>query len=503
MSRRSLLPALFLCASLAAAQAGEAPSLRARLDSAFAAQLGSQELAALGQDASFERTGPLLKEMSRRRAVRVRLQEIEPGVPPVEAPLLARAYLAAGFADDAKRLLASPPAKAVGGEAARLLAAGRNEAAAEAARRALALDPKDQAAWAVLKLSERRLADQKLRLPEAGRPDLPVPAGAGGPGLRLARLSGSAPAGQKSVVPISGYHSPETVKPGALAQFVFGMDSLADVLLHRSAGKENAAFRELRGRLDAVSSGAELVRDMGGWDAIDRTVHFNYEDLPSKGTLAYVRPLLPWETLATGKRYALIMSRELLGAPPETAAPIFAHELSHVRDHMRGDLADPRLAVTSEHGAHLRQVYVFQELEKKSSPERLAALRSDRLWMSQKWLASLWEDRILSRYPTRQSYQDLFKDSKKLRYLAGLAYEDVYKKTVADGTPQVFYHVSDLYAAATSETETTEAELERRIQQGALDRQALETRLKRLRAMRASTLQADADYRRRTGQTLP
>ena len=282
-----------------------------------------------------------------------------------------------------------------------------------------------------------------------------------------------------------------------------GLGSIWDVMTYKPTAEQTAGIKKLRDMLGSTPTGAGIVKELGGWQNVDKNVFFMYEKMPGDGTAAYVRPMTPWEQNKTGKKVVLAVNSDFLKSKPEIVLPVMGHKLWHVADKMHGfGAAD--LSVASEHGAHLRQVYLFQEMENKLTPAQRKEYEKDRMWMYQKWVTSLWEDHLTTRYAAKQDYQDQFKGSRNLQLLAGLAYEDINKRVIKDGTPQVLYHVSDLYANATAQAEATEEGLKKQIkaEQDPLKRRDLQSLLDELRQMRRGFFDADDAYRTRTGQTL-
>ncbi|MFA6029806.1 MAG: hypothetical protein WC969_08135 [Elusimicrobiota bacterium] len=508
MPRGSAFFAVLFCAGLAAARAADAPVLRERIDALFCAQLDDGARASLPAGSSYVDAARFL-DPAGRQTVRAGLLPLEKGEDETGLIELASAYLAAGWNADAERLLlalgkgpaTSPGILAL--KASLLLQAGRYPEAAEAARETLKLSPGYPPAVTTLKLSERHLAGKTLRLPSSAKKE--DPAVAIGASRRGAAALASTTAARRSVFePPSAYHMPDTKKPGFFGNLYSGIKSLWDAYAYEPSPKETAAFAKMRASLQSTGAGADLIERMGGWEGVDKNILFIYTDLGKDGTLAYVRPLTPGEQKKSGKKFMLAMHARHLDSPPEVVVPVFAHELTHVYDHLV-EFNDHRLALASEHGAHLRQMYVFQELTSPLTPARRAELMKDKIFRHQEWLLTMWIDHLLSKYPTKESYQASFGDDKKLRYLSGLAYEDIAKKAIGDGTPQLLYHVSDLYAAATNEQEVTERELTDALagEKDPARRARIEALLKDLRSMRGRFLGIDQRYREKTGQTLP
>ncbi|MBI5210576.1 MAG: hypothetical protein HY927_11455 [Elusimicrobia bacterium] len=464
----------------------------------FLRQFSETQRTAAGQKEDFDRWAAMMDEGQRRGAAAglARLEAATRDDPTLAD--IAAGYLALGGPEDAVR-------------AAARLRDGRAKAA-RLAKAALLLqqqgrfDPGNESAQAVLLLSQRRVEKREIRSLPARKGSSVDGAGAAGKGGAEPWLStaGGHKSRQGLLPPVEVYHMPDTKPPSTWAQLKMGVGSLWQVYRHKPSPKETTALAGLKAGLDSFPSGSQMIREMGGWERIEKEVYFMYADMPDDGTLAYVRPLAPWEARKTGKRYVLAINNKYRDEQPEAVLPVVAHELWHVADKMAGH-DEPLLSVTSEHGAHLRQVYLFQEVDKKLTAEQRKELEKSRVWLYQKWVVSMWEDHLKQRYARKEDYQKVFAGSKNLEYLAGLAYEDVLKKAVGDGTPQVLYHVSDLYANATNQPEVTEdALLEKiRLETDQAKRRDLENLLKELRAMRASLFQTDQAYRVRTAQTLP
>ncbi|MBI5882948.1 MAG: hypothetical protein HZB91_07585 [Elusimicrobia bacterium] len=422
---------------------------------------------------------------------------------------ISQGFIALGYPQDAVRMLKMGPFdQSRGGlltqAASEFQRQGRYELAMAAAQEALDADPKDEAALAVLRLSERRVHKREI----ASLPVLKDESVEGRPGeggSRLAALTADPPAiSAWPDLPMEVYHLPDTKPPSSWETIVTGVGSLWRVYFHSPSAKEAKDVAALKKSLESLPSGKDLVAEMGGWERVEKEVYFMVTDMSDDGTAAYVRPMTPWEAKKKGKNYVLAINSKLMEAGPEAVLPVFGHELSHVSDKLKGR-TEFDLAVTSEHGAHLRQVYLFQEVEKSLTPQRRQEVEKKRIWMYQKWLTSMWEDHLLKLYPKKEDYQKVFSANKNLQYVAGLAYEDIAKKAVKDGTPQVLYHVSDLYANATHEPETTEEALLKKIEAAPdpAKRSALQAMLKKVREMRKGFFSTDEGYRARTGQTLP
>ncbi|MFA6318572.1 MAG: hypothetical protein WC943_14280 [Elusimicrobiota bacterium] len=422
---------------------------------------------------------------------------------------ISQGFLALGFPADAARMLKMGPFDGSRGAllsraASEFQRQGRFEDAMASAKEALALDPKNEAALAVVALSERRVGEREIKsLPK--RPDAAVEGGPGGGRSPAEVLTGkSSKLSAWPALPMEVYHLPDTKPPSTWESIVTGVGSLWGVYFHSPTPQEKKDVVLLKQKLDSLPAGKELVAQMGGWERIDKEVYFMVTDMSSDGTAAYVRPLTPWEQKKKGKNCVMAINSRLMKEGSEAVLPVFGHELQHIDDKLKGR-KEFDLAVTSEHGAHLRQVYLFQEVEKGLSPEKRKEMEKKPIWMYQKWLTSMWEDHLLKRYPKKEDYQKAMGASKNLQYLAGLAYEDIATKSVKDGSPQVMFHVSDLYANATNEPEVTEEGLLERIktEPDRAKRKALESLLSKHREMRRGFLAADAGYRKRTGQTLP
>lgn len=501
MTRKALLFPLLLCAVLAVrAQSPDSPTVEGTLlqsiDPARRAELSG---------AGVERIAEGLAE-PQRAAAREGLLALEPKASDATLDEIARGYLALGFPQDAARLArllpSGPRAALLSRAAVAFNASGDADAAAAASKEVLALDPSDKAAEAVLKLSERKVGKKEIALLRS-KPSFQAVATAVQPAVAV-KLQPARPLQRPAFLPkIDAYHMPDTKPPSTWQTLRAGVGSLWDVYWYKPSAEHQAGMRKLKDTLTSTETGAALIKEMGGWERVDKEVLFMFSKMPGDGTAAFVRPMAPWETEKTGKKYVMAVNRDFIKDKAAVVVPVFGHELRHIADKMEG-YGDMNLAVTSEHGAHLDQVYLLQELEKKLTPQEKADLNKNRMWLYQKWVASMWEDHLLKLYPKKEDYQKAFEGSKNLQYLAGLAYEDIVKKAVKDGTPQVHYHVSDLYANATHEPEVTEAQLLKAIAAEAdpARRRQLESLLVDLKAMRKRIFETDDAYRRRTGQTL-
>ncbi|MBI5624933.1 MAG: hypothetical protein HY924_14250 [Elusimicrobia bacterium] len=499
-----LLAAAFLQVSVALSAPPQAPGPVERI---FLSQLRGLEAQAGDCEDLRKCAGlmsPAQKELARTELLTLEGRTREGAV----LSQISQGFLALGFPQDAARMLKMGPfdtgrASLLSQAAGEFHRQGRYDLAMAAAKDALSFDPKDEAALAVLQLSERRVQKRELSsLPVREQSEVGAEQGIGQPGaVALAKGPPRRPAWPSLSMEV--YHMPDTKPPSGWETFITGIGSLAKVYFHSPSSEEKKDIESLKRKLDALPAGKALIADMGGWARVEKEVYFLVTSMPG-GTAAYVRPMTPWEAVKTGKHQVLAINKDLMKSGPETVVPVFGHELSHVADKLKGR-TEFDLAVTSEHAAHLRQVYLFQEQEKALTPARRKELEKERMWMYQRWVASMWEDHLLKLYPKKEDYQKVFGANKNLQYLAGLAYEDIAKKAVEDGTPQVLYHVSDLYANATHEPEVTEDELLKKIkaETGDSKRSALESLLKKLREARKGFLAADQDYRARTGQTLP
>ncbi|MBI5243773.1 MAG: hypothetical protein HY922_08865 [Elusimicrobia bacterium] len=513
MTPKALLLSAFVSAFLATAWTQEASppdqSPQRPVPKTFFLRLSKDQRQAAGKDASLERMAAMM-DAGRRSAVRNSLLELETVTEDMSLLTdIAQGYLALEFPEEAARIARllrdSSPKKAalLSKSAGELHNAGKVEEAAAAAAEAFRLDPQDKAAEAIVKLSERRFQKKELALLPKGREASPVDPGGAGNADALLRGSKASPL-SRVLPPMTTYHLPDTKPPSIWSQIGAGVGSIWDVMTHRESKEETAALQKLRDTLVSTPSGAEIIRSMGGWERVDKEVFFMFSKMPNDGTAAYVRPMTPWEEKRTGKKIVLAVNSKFMQEAPEMVVPVFGHELWHVADKLAGH-GEMSLAVTSEHGAHLRQAYLFQEVDKRLTPQRRKELEKNRLWMYQKWVTSMWEDHLLKLYPKKEDYQKVFDGSKNLQYLAGLAYEDIHKKAVQDGTPQVLYHVSDLYANATNEPEVTEEQLSKAIaaETNPAKKKALQDLLAELLAMRKGMFGADNGYRTSTGQTLP
>jgi len=514
MTRKALLLSAFFCAFIAAARAQQAAAPKddvpGQVSQAFLVNLSPDQRGAAGQDATFGRMAAFMSS-DQRYATRGGLIELEGGAKPAGLAEIARGYLALDFPEDAARIarLMEDGSKNKAGLLSRAAGAfhraGKYKEAAETAAEAFRLDPSDKAAEAVAKLSERRFTKKDVPLLHA-KPETPPVAALAAPRAAADPMApGPKPSSVASrLLPrMETYHLPETKPPSFWSQLRMGLGSIWDVMNYKPTPEQTAGIKKLRDMLGSTQTGAGIVKELGGWEQIDKNVLFMYEKMPEDGTAAYVRPMTPWEQKKTGKQLVLAVNSEFLRTNPEIVLPVMGHELWHVADKVNG-FGDAELSVASEHGAHLRQVYLFQEMENKLTPAQRKEYEKDHMWMYQKWVASLWEDHLTTRYATKQDYEDQYKGSKNLQYLAGLAYEDVYKRAVKDGTPQVLYHVSDLYANATAEPEVSEEGLLKEIkaEQDPAKRQSLQKLLDEVRQMRRRLFDADDAYRTRTGQTV-
>lgn len=215
--------------------------------------------------------------------------------------------------------------------------------------------------------------------------------------------------------------------------------------------EDEMKLSQLKQSLSETPTGDKMIKELGGWENIEKEVVVKYANIAQASKSAYARQLFDWEKKDPEKKYALVLKSSLKDKPAEEVAPLLAHELRHVGDYNKYPLGQG-LAIPSEYAAHRTQVYVFQEMKKKSSPSEIKKIGQDPLWQGQKFNAALWEDKILERYPSAEQFKAQFLGS-DYPDRAERAYMDLQRSVVKPGSPQLDYHVKDVYDTLSYETD--------------------------------------------------
>lgn len=195
---------------------------------------------------------------------------------------------------------------------------------------------------------------------------------------------------------------------------------------------DHSNMERIRTAVDRSSTGRKIVAELGGWAEIEKTVDLRMANLP-KGTGGLAIPL-------NGYRHKLFISRTMKAQPDAVAASVLVHELSHIADFKRGDGLGG-LAIPSEFSAHRVQVRAFLELKRGMSERERKEVAGDYGWEYSNFIAELWEDHILARYPDKSSYKKRF-GNRSVAVMAGHAYEDLATALAAPGSAQLDYHLT-------------------------------------------------------------
>lgn len=427
------------------------------LATAYAEPARSPVMKALSASGTAASLGEVIKAMDaggRARALGALDRIDRSALAPADQSELAEAY----------RLLERPDAtldRAVArdGEAKVIFAmaqAGEYGSAQAAAEKALQRSPGDKNLLALLHQVKGRVIVKSASTPPAplrpGTAAATAPASAGRP------LVFPAPAAKTKAEPPplasadsegAAYVSGGAKKRSGFGLLMDGFLSMGVYNLDRESANEKARMSELRKSIESTDSGKALISDLGGWEKIDREVDMRFVWMRSRNTGAYVRPLMTGE-----KRYALAVNSRMMNAPDAIAAPILAHELSHIRDHQAGDMV-AGLHIPSEYAAHRTQIHVFQELKKRMTPSQIEDLktRSDGNYLL--FITMLWEDHLQERFRNSADMAKATGDHRRYSRMAEDVFADLQTKKVAPGSPQLDYHLNSetngLYRLMTSE----------------------------------------------------
>lgn len=290
------------------------------------------------------------------------------------------------------------------------------------------------------------------------------------------------------------YVSPDQGKPGLWSMLWSYTKTNVGLYFHKTTPAEAQKITELKGIIDSTPSGRALIESMGGWSEIEKQTHITFGPT-SPGAIAQAQELPDRLQKKFGKRVAVVMGDGAFSSPPEAAAVTLGHELSHIRDHMRGSEGQG-LQIPSEYGAHRQEIYIYEDLKRTLPRERLAVLEKDRDWQWCMFKADLWEDHIPQRY-TPQTLAARYDAMSKVQKWAPQVYDDAKTGRVAPGSPHLDYHIfkdkeGGAYRRRTYETDIEELSPEEQTPELLAKREAM------IRAQDAE----DAAYRRAHGLEL-
>lgn len=301
----------------------------------------------------------------------------------------------------------------------------------------------------------------------------------------------------------AGYIAPGAKKPSLMRRRYNGLASAASYNLHVATPEEVAKLASVKRTLESTPTGQRIISDLGGWKEISRQADVTFAPIVGKGMNAYVRPLLFDKQ---GRKYALVINTELLSHPDEVIAPILAHELRHIQDMSNGGFSEG-LAIPSELAAHRQQVYVFKELESGLSVEKRDALEKDGLWNYNLFLADLWQDRILQRFPNERDFIKRFHGT-DMPLRAKAAYLDLTDNVASPGSPHLDYHLTSpldgVYSVLSDEKDILDAVAERRRtgNYSGPQQESDERALNRRAHLIGGADRLDSDYREQNGYRL-
>ncbi|MBI3553717.1 MAG: hypothetical protein HY077_14570 [Elusimicrobia bacterium] len=280
------------------------------------------------------------------------------------------------------------------------------------------------------------------------------------PSGKAPQFTPAVPSGPRPLPPSLGpyqqYHGPDTDKPGFLRKAWYIFQDIRHFYGYEMTAQEKKRLDEVKALLSSTSSGQQLIADLGGWTEIDMLVEIKFAERANPREQGATFPLLHAQASKDSRKIGLALSQNLLKEPPEIVATILAHELSHARD-FKAHGFEFGLALPSEYQAHRTEVYVYEELLAKAAPERRRELEKTKLGQYTKFVAALWEDQLLKKYPTVDGFLAQFPKGGNLPGMAYQAYADMVHRTIAPGSPQLDYHVYDLYKTATDETDAKES----------------------------------------------
>lgn len=371
----------------------------------------------------------------------------------------------------------------------------------------LTIDPWNSAAVALKMMSAGRARSREQSLSTAKTGPTLSAATPNATDTRPHKLVSRIPAKTINVPSLPGssvqYVSKDATPPSAARRLWNGISSMVQYNLHRRTPEEAARLENVVRLLESTPSGRRLMNDTGGWEEIQKHVDVTFAPAAAPNILGYVRPIIPD---AQGRRLTLVLNSNLLKEPDEVIAPILAHELTHVQHHLDGRISQS-LAIPSEFAAHRQQVYVFLEISANLSSERREALGTSSRWTYQQFLADLWQDRILERFPTRETFVGRYLLADMERQ-ALTAYDDLANGVVQVGSPHLDFHLvapaNGVYTVFTDEKDILDEVNARKSRPGYSESQRLEDErmLGRRAAITTPMDHLDSDYRAQNGWGL-
>ncbi len=122
------------------------------------------------------------------------------------------------------------------------------------------------------------------------------------------------------------------------------------------------------------------------------------------------------------------------------SASVLAHELRHVSDFRKGD-GNEALSMQSEYSAHRIQVRTFLEITAGMTDAQKKAASGRYLWEYSSFIANLWTDHILNRFPDKDKFKAHFAN-RKIAAMAGEAYQDLDSSRVSAGSAHLDFHLN-------------------------------------------------------------
>lgn len=343
----------------------------------------------------------------------------------------------------------------------------------------------------------------KIRMPAA--PDWKSSVPGGGVAPQAAANSGDDPrpfvlpikAGKTGPPPTPGsdlaYVQPGTAKQSTAALLWNGLWNAAAYQLDTEPPEEKKEMSRLRASIDGTETGRRLVADLGGWTEIDKNVDMRFAKVWDDRTGAYAGPG------GRGKKYVLVVNRNLLGGPDAVTVPIVAHELSHIRDfHQQGTAHG--MAIPSEFAAHRTQVQIFEEIKAKMTPAQLAAYNSSHSGAYQNFITLIWEDHLLRRFKTPEDMARATGNADRFTAMSRAVMRDL-KAGMQPGGFQLDHHLNGekdgLYRVLTGEKDIVDLIREREASgsYGADDRKHDQELLARRNDLLKRSDKRDADFR--------
>lgn len=432
--------------------------------------------------------------------IRQELSALGERLPRTAENLSAQARILAALGDDAG---AAALVGASVAEGTRLFERQDYAGALAYANTALAIDPRNQAATGLKRMSEGRAKSASVE------PRAAVSAAASGGGRdaadvrppvleqRMKKAAVAVP--HLTMTPHEGaYVSPGTKRPNPVSALIAGVISGFKKSIYDYNSQGMPKVEQARRILEGTPSGSRLLNDLGGWDEIKRTVQIDVAPLPSERTLALANcRVLPNEH----GRCTLNVNLSVATREPEVLAVVLAHELQHIRDYETVQIPEG-LAIPSEFAAHRRQSYVYLELLRSLSEQRRSVLAQDDHWQEMGFVADLWKDRILQNYSTIDAFASRHPNMKEM---AEAAYSDLTSGAVKPGSDQVDFHLiapdNGVYTRLSDEKDILDIVSDRRKRRGYSEsqREYDQTLLNRREAMIGAMDREDSDYRQANG----